>query len=355
MIKITIVVLALWAGVVSTAMAQSNRDTIPPFIGVSVIPSLSWRVVNVNKADGDFLHYNFNQTTLSSYEGSFGFSRIGLRVGLTANVDDNFIGKIQRYGGYLGLKGYWLKLQSGKIEGSVNWTGSLPPGFSNVHNFSNKYYSIDLLKTFKKKRYIDGKWEVDQMENQMGFYWGVGYASLALPVKLSTLTTPGGRENQRFGVPVYDTLLTGKYYTAGFGWDLLRQLCMVGGKYGFIPGMRPMKLAMYVATQDKIGFGTSTLTNHAKEMGEALNPGKIMVNTKSFSTLVHYSLSVGFRYIVVRKPAFLVIAAGYDLEGAAIVNFGGAADTDKDLGYDTNFFYVNHGVSVKVYLSWVGK
>ena len=346
--------LMLLASIACYAFTEKDRDTIPPFIGVSFSPSLKWYAQPLQKADGEFLNYNFRVTSMSSYEGSFGIRRIGARVGLSAQVDDNLIGKIHRYGGYFGLKGYWLKIQGGKIEGNVQWAGALPPGFSSEYHFSNRYFSVEMLKTFKKKRYIDGKWEVDQLENQMGFYWSIGYTTLALPVKVTTLTTPGGKENQRYGVPAYDTLFTGKYYTAGFGFDMLRQLCLVGGKYGLVPGQPPMRFALYASTQDKFGFGPTQLSDHAKEMGEALNPGKTMVNIKGYSAIIHYSLSIGFRYIVVKKPAFVVIAAGYDLEGAALTHMKGAS-TSIDLGYDTNMYYINHGPSFKIFVSWVGR
>lgn len=355
MLKKSLVVLALLAGVICSAIAESKKDTIPPFIGVSYIPSRSWFIHHINTADGDFLKYDFRGTSMSSYEGSFGIKSIGMRFGVSAEVDDNIIGKVQRYGGYLGLKGFWLKLQGGSVAGSVSWLGELPPGFSDYYAFNNKTFSVELLRTFKKKRYIDGEWQANRMENQFGFFWGLGYQSFALPVKVTTLTTPGGRINQQFGVPAYDTNFSGKYYTIGFGFDLLRQLSMSGGKYGVAPGFPPLRFAMYASTQDKFGFGPYQLSDHARAMGEALNPDKIMVDRKGFSYAGLYYLSVGFRYLISAKPVFIILATGYDLEGAAILNFGGAADTSTDLGYDTNLFYVNHGVSVKIYLSWVGR
>jgi hypothetical protein len=355
MLKKLFVVLALCAGVSEFTIAQSKRDTIPPFIGVSYIPTRTWFIHHITSADGDFLKYNFLGTSMSSYEGSFGISSIGMRFGLSAQVDDNIIGKVQRYGGYVGLKGFWIKLQGGSVAGSVNWLGALPPGFSSEYSFNNKTFSVELLKTFKKKRYIDGKWQVDRLESQLGFFGGIGYHSFALPVKVTTLTTPGGRENQQFGIPAYDTNFAGKYYTIGFGFDLLRQLSMSGGRHGIAYGTPPMRFAVYASTQDKFGFGSYQLSDHARVMGEALNPDKIMVDTKGFSFGGFYYLSVGFRYLIYAKPVFIILATGYDLEGAGIINFGGAADTSTDLGYDTNMFYVNHGVSVKVYLSWVGR
>lgn len=225
----------LLAFIAQNALSQSEGYTIPPFLGITFIPSLNWYANNPTTIHNDKLKYNFDQTTLSSYEGSFGIRSIGMRVGLSAQVDDNLIGKIQRYGGYIGLRGFGLKFQGTKMSGSVNWLGQEPPSFTNYHAFSNSHFTVDLLKSFKKKRYIDGEWKLDPLENNMGFYWGIGYTKISLPVLMSTLTTPGGRENQIYGVPAFDTLFMAKYYTLGAGFDMLRQFCLTAGKYPLTP------------------------------------------------------------------------------------------------------------------------
>ena len=90
-----------------------DRDTLPAFITYSYIPVLKW---NVTSGDHLFypkghmfyrelyLDYTFNQNALSSIEGNFGIKRIGLRMGVSVNMDNNLIGKVSKYGGYLGFK-----------------------------------------------------------------------------------------------------------------------------------------------------------------------------------------------------------------------------------------------------------
>lgn len=343
---ITILLVISFAPIIN---AGSGKDTIPTFFGVSYIPALNWNVFNITNDDGKFLKYKFDLNSQSSFEGNFGFQKIGLRLGLSANMEDNLIGKAYKYGGYIGIKNYWLRIQSSKVSGTIYWSGDVPdPAIYHItHNFTNEYFTIDLLKTSRGPN-------KSQYNNSMGFYWGVGYTSMGFPLKISTLTTPGGRENQVFGIPAYDTLFKAKFYTACFGFDLLRQLSMSGGKQGLTPGSAPKRFAMYASTQDKIGLGPGELSNYGESMAEALNPGKTFVGKKGVAALVHYSLSLGFRYYVPVKPVFLVFAAGYDFEGAAVVDYGGAADTNTDLGYDANFFYLNHGVSFKLYISWIG-
>ncbi len=109
-------------------------------------------------------------------------------------------------------------------------------------------------------------------------------------------------------------------------------------------------MAIYAYTQDKIGFGSGKISNFGKEMSEALNPGKTLVGQNVFSTLFQYNQSVGLSYFIRMKPVFLVITTGCDLEGAAIFNFGGAADTNTDLGLK---FYVSQPRSFIQNLSFV--
>lgn len=342
---------------IASSLKASVKDTLPAFIGVSYVPSLNWKVSFINhKTLGKPLSLKFDLSSMSSYEGNFGIRRIGLRLGISAQTENNLIGKAYKWGGYLGFRSFILKLQKSKISGTLIWNKEVDPivfpGFIKSQKFSNEYFNIDLVKVAKKKRYIDGKWVVDQMENQMGFYWGVGYTSIAYPIEISTLVTEGGRENQKFGNPVYDPKYSVKSYNIGFGFDLLRQLCLTGGRYGLNPGQPAMRFGMYASTQDKMGFGPGKITNYGVEMAEALNPGKTVVADKFFNVMVHYSLSLGFRYYVRTGPAAFIFAAGYDFEGAAMVPFGGAADTNKDLGFDFTGAFFNHGVSFKLFVAF---
>lgn len=336
----------------SSALA-TKKDTLPAYIGISYVPSLNWKIGFLDgKTLGNPLKLNFDLASMTSYEGNFGIRKIGVRMGVSAQMENNIIGKIYRWGGYLGYKNMMLRLQTSKISGDLEWSGTLPEGFYGTRNFSNKFFNIDIIRMFNKKRYVDGKWVVVPGENQMGFYWGVGYTSMGYPVQLKTLITKGGRENQKFGVPAYDTLYKVQSYNIQAGFDLLRYLCLTGGRYGIIPGREAMRFAMYASTQDKLGFGPGRLSDYGIRMAEALNPEKIAVTDKLFNVMVHYSLSLGFRYYVRKGMAAYIFALGYDFEGAAMIPFGGAADTDKDLGIDLVHAFFNHGVSFKLYVSF---
>ena len=220
-----------------------KRDTLPSFIGLTYIPALNWSVNNITNNDGKFLHYHFDQNSQTAIEGNTSIRKIGVRLGLSAQIGNNQIDRIYQYSGYIGIKNIWLYFQSSKVSGTYDWTGPIPFGFFAKRNFNSKFLTIDLRKTMKPP-------SKSIHDYYMGWYWGIGYTSMGLPLKMTTLTTPGGRENQIFGKPAYDSLFTARIYSICFGWDLLRQNCLTMGNQGFTPETKPKKFAMYAATQD---------------------------------------------------------------------------------------------------------
>ena len=358
-IIISVLILATLSG---KTIAQSKKDTLPSFIGISYIPELKWRVLAMEDAFPKFmrdkenerpkyLKYNFNMSSQSTIEGSFGIKSIGLRLGLSANIENNLIGKAYKYGGYIGFKSIWLKLSRSQLAGVANWTKTSDIGYLNPFKFSNDYFNIEIIKNSNAYKHMAGG---ASLNITMGTHWGIGYNTFSIPIEFETLTTPGGREHQVFGNPGFDNNYKAKFYTASFGWDMLRQLCLTGGRYSAVPGKPAMRLALYASTQDKVGFGSGEISDYAVSMAQALNPGKTIVKTKGFTFMASFSLSVGLRYYHAFGPVFMVGALAYDFEGIQL-NGGPAADTDKDLGYEYDPLIINHGVSLKLYLSWIKK
>ncbi len=246
-------------------------------------------------------------------------------------------------------------IQSSKIEETLSWKGQLPPGeYFRQIGFQNSYFNIDLLKNFKLKRYVDGEWKSDDVEeNKMGFYWGFGYTSMGFPLEIATLTTKGNpSKDLKFGLPAYDSLYMIKSFNLSAGFDLLRQFCQVGGRYGLIPGRPPMKVALYLSTEDRIGFGPGKLTSYSINMAEDLNPGRTVTSPKFFNTNLHYFLSVGLRYYIKSGPSLMILAVGYDLEGTDFSPSGARVKEKEDLGLDFTGILFNHGVSFKFYLAF---
>lgn len=343
------------------ADSVKKKDTLPSYFGISYIPSLNWKVAFMNhKEIGRPLLLNFDITTMTTIEGNFRIRKIGMKLGIMAQMDNNLIGKFYQWSGYLGYRSFMLKLQNARISGKYDWTGLLPDGmgypvYKSSGNFTSKFFNIDLIKIVKKKRLIDGKWVVEPVESQMGFYWGIGYISLGYPVEISTLVTNSDAQHMKFGIPAFDTLYEVKTYNICGGFDLLRQVCLTGGKYGMDPKKPAMRFAMYASTEDKLGFGKGKLSDYSANMCEALNPGKKLISKTDFIAMVHYNLSVGFRYIIKTKPAAIIIAAGYELDGAMVAPFSSGPENNTELGTDFLNVYYNHGIVVKMYISWFGR
>ena len=148
----------------------SVKDTLPAFVGISYVPSLNWRVGFINhKTLKEPLSLKFNLTSMSTYEGNFGIRQIGLRLGISAQTENNLIGKAYRWGGYLGFRNFILKLQKSKISGTLTWDHYVDPivfpGFIKSQKFSNEYFNIDLVKVSKKSDML--------MENGLLIPWKI--------------------------------------------------------------------------------------------------------------------------------------------------------------------------------------
>ncbi len=304
-----ILALLLLAWVFNQGLNAQDRDTLPAFITYSYIPALKWNVTNLNHLTFPsssklyrelYLDYTFNHNALSSIEGNFGIKRIGLRMGVSVNMDNNLIGKASKYGGYLGYKNFWLRLQIGNISGSLNWTGENVGGFLTTCQFTGKYTNIELLKTSGMYKYWKGG---AQANKPFGTFYGFGYTTLSFPFEFETTVKPVGSEYPLYGTPFYDPNFKTSYYTLLVGWDMLRQLCHTGGKSGFYTNPA-LRFSLYANCNIKFGLGTGTLSDIGVNNAHAQNPGYTLVKTKSFMFWGGQTISAGFRYYYSNRNFF---------------------------------------------------
>lgn len=311
---------------------QSEQRYVPFFVGVSTIPSNGWGVNSVI-GQKQWLKYDFNATSLTTYEGIITGRRIPFKLGVNAQFENNPIGKIHRFAGYLGLKRTTLRIQTGSMQGDARWSGADIPTLPDTFSFDNKYVNIDLLYHPKKVGAFG--------------YIGIGYTSMRLPIQLNTLITSGGRENQDYGAAVFDADFRVKMYSFLFGFDLINtEVFDLQQRKGF---------GVFIATQDKVGFGPGLVSEGAEDAAELMNPGRTSVGRNLFSGLVEYNLSLGPKYSFDIGRAKMIIAAGYEIAGATIFVFGGAASASSELGYDPSFNYWRYGFVFKAYLRFSSK
>ena len=306
---------------------QSEQSFIPFIVGFSTIPSNDWGVNSVI-GQKQWLKYDFETTSLTTYEGTISGKIVPFRLGINAQFENNLVGKLHRFSGFIGSKRTALRIQSGTMRGIANWSGSDVPIYSNKFTFNNKYVDIDFLYYPKKTGTFA--------------YFGLGYTSMKLPIQLNTLVTSGGKVDQKYGIAVYDTCYSTKTYSFLFGFDnLTTQL---------IKSSKKSRLGMFVKTQDKFGVGSALISKNAEKVAELMNPGNKSVGRNHISGLVEYNLALGVKWTNSFNRVNLVLASGYEVAGALLAVFGGAATKPGELGYDPSFNYWRYGFVFKAIL-----
>ncbi|HUX53992.1 MAG TPA: hypothetical protein VMV56_06240 [Williamwhitmania sp.] len=314
-----------------TTSNKTDSQKLLRLVGISYVPSNSWGVNSIIGQE-QWLKYKFSATALTTYEANYSIKKFPLKLGVNAEFENNLIGKAYRFAGYVGIKRIMIRIQTGLIKGTATWTGTPIDGAITEFPFNNRYTNIDLLLLPKKEK--------------SGIqYYGIGYTSLKLPIQVNTLITSGGKENQKYGNAVFDSLYTIKAYSFMFGFDLITSEAMNPGSFkgGF---------GAFAATQDKVGLGMCYMTKEAVERAELVNPGRTAVTSSLFSALVEYNLSAGIKYSHRMGKGIIIAAAGYDFGGAMVANFSGAAVTSTDLGFDPSLFYWHHGFLVRIFAAW---
>jgi len=321
-------------GIIAQENNAEKQSKIPFILGVSWVPSNSWGVSSII-AQKQLLKYDFDATSMTTWEGSITGNKIPLRLGVNVQLEDNFIGKLYKFSGYLGFKKTYLRIQTGKISGNATWTGNVIPNYSPTFPFSYRYTNIDLLLSLGKAK-------------MTGTYIGLGYTSLKVPIQVNTLITQSDQAHQEYGVPVFEKAFSIKAYSLLFGFDLMQSEAIT--KKGMIktkPGF-----GIFAATQDKVGLGMSYLTEESMTKAEEVNPGRNSVGGDLFSALVEYQISVGPKWSANIGKGIFIIGLGYEFSGAMVANFSGAAKKTSDLGYDPSLFYYRHGIIFRSFFSW---
>lgn len=327
----TMALLLIMAISTSAQEVKQETNTLQRLFGVAYVPANKWGVYSIIGQE-QWLKYKFSANALTTYEATFSLPKFPVRLGVNAQVENNLIGKAYKFAGFIGIKKLMLRIQSGKMSGTAEWTGSPIPGAPHTFPFNNKYTNIDLLYLPSGRR------------NNL-FYFGIGYTSLRMPIQVNTLITAGGKENQKYGVAVFDSLYSAKAYSFMFGFDLISSEAQN-------PGAFRGGWGAFAATQDKFGGGMCKMSSDAVARAEAVNPGRKATATSLVSALIEYNLSVGVKYSHRIGKGIIIGAVGYDFGGAMLANFTGAASTSSDLGFDPGIFYLHHGLLFRIYVGW---
>lgn len=233
------------------------------------------------------------------------------------------IGRIEQVLGYLGYKGFILKITYGNLEGTAKWDGNVTYGMPSTFDYKFKFKHYDII----------------YYPEDMGYY-GLGHTAMTIPVRVKFLDTA----LMSYGNPVYDKNYQLSLYSIIIGLDSLSSAirgvdnALTKPYMGFTPWLS------YIA---RFGIGKGTLSDEALQWGMSLNPGKKIIGQKSTVTYIGAELAMGMAYFFTDTAA---LALGYSGSTALLQKWGGEPSDDTELGYDTSFALFNHGPLFRFYI-----
>ncbi|MCD6310996.1 MAG: hypothetical protein J7M11_00840 [Elusimicrobia bacterium] len=290
-----------------------------------------------------FLEYKFAADAFTIYEGALTDSKTGLNLGITAEINDNLVGEINKYSGYLGIKSLMLRMEHGGMKGSAVWTGPSVSSMPARVDFDNSYNNVSLI-------YWIGKAPID--------YIGINYVSFGLPIQIDTMYTNSDKTKQVFGNPVYDENFEAKIYAISFGFDTLVTPLIfpdAAERSEFYKAMeqseQDTKIIPFFSMQDLFGLGYGIVSDEALTFAELANPagGRKAVDGKSLVGYVAMDLSLGLQYSIKNKFA---LGLGYNWAVISLTPFGGGADNNTELGYTYSFHLLRHGPILRAYFAF---
>lgn len=329
-------------------LAKTYFPDISASGGVSLIPYDNWVSGNFNQfmsvvnpiSAGELkklVDIEMDATATTIYEGDLRFRKLGLTAGFKVDVDDNFIGKLNRVMGYLGYQAFSLRLQTSRLRGTLDWNGSAVAGMPDSADFDNRFVTVDLLY-YPQKQGSD-------------FYFGLGYMSYELPTQIECLVVSGATGEIVYGNDVYQPDMKFRTYSFLFGFDTLQSAFMgtpsllnSGDGFGF-----------WAATQDRFGGGMSRISEETETWVETANPGRFLRDNDQIIMMVDYNLTLGVRWTGDLGPVRLGAGAGYNLGGQVIIamssSWGPITRTDQ-VDASPNLYLAHHGVILKLTASW---
>jgi hypothetical protein len=324
----------LWAGLLMVFGVAARADLVEIAGGYSQV-SAKWADDPMNFNDN--LSMDFDNTAFTRVEGTLCEKKFGLSAGVNVDLDNNEIGEVNRITGYLGIKKLYLRMQTGRLRGKATWEGENPAWQEDTVAFDNTFNHVDLIYWLQPKKMATP------------LYFGIGYTSLEMPVEMRTMTTPGGKENQVLGKPVFDPDYSGKFYDLLFGLDTFASSMLY--EDSLEAKMKKKGFAIFFATEDRAGLGQAKVGEDALIAAEELN-GLPPVDDKLLSAWVEYNVSLGLSWTGRLGRAKFSVGAGYEFMGAIAMAMDGGVSSPTELGLDPQAGLMRYGPIFRAYARW---
>ena len=281
------------------------------------------------------LTIDMDQTACTTYEGELFFKKLRLKVGLNIDVDNNLIGRLDRFMGYINYDGFTLRVQTSELRGTALWTGTDLAGMPAAYPFDNPFVSVDLLY-YRQTGGID--------------YFGAGYTSYRLPVQLTILTYSTTEGSVWWAYPqstAYQPDMAFHIYSVLFGLDTHHEALTRTGTFAGMQG-----LAVWMATQDRAGAGLSYISDETRGWIETADSLPLWSATQ-IAMLVDYDLILGAQWVGDLGPVRLGLGLGFEVGGQMVtcVTPKGPVDSTH-VDASPSFYLFHYGPIIKATVSW---
>ena len=289
------------------------------------MPTTSWQGRTAAAQDGGGrLSYVINNSPFTTYEGGFVNTTTGLSLGVSLDVDNNLVGKLNRVMGYVGFHGFFLRVQNATLKGTADWEGKALTGQPLSYSINTTYQNIQLIRG---------------LQDEKEWFWGFGYSTLTLPVQVSVW---GDINRVYTNYDSVDPASQLKIYSLLFGFDTLNWYSLKAND----------GLGFWCFTQDMLGYGSQSVDPTVEQRIKTFYSGRTIPSSLT-TTLIDYTLTIGMKWERRFSSTGWGFGFGYNVHGMLFMsgwNVRGSGDSDLN-AYSTTGLS-GHGPQFKLIASW---
>lgn len=283
-------------------------DYLSSYGSFALLPYNNWASGDWDAWSDEFFGYNtprinqfrvnMEQTASTIYEGGLFFKKLNLGLGATFRTDNNLIGQVYQFMGFLNISVFEARIEFSRLKGTAEWLGKPISGMPNSVDFDNQLLNIDLLYS-----------------SPQGLYFGAGYSSYSLPVQVNCLVWDDSRGSVWWApdASLYQPDMKFSIYSFLLGFDTLHDALFQKGIFGTMPS-----LSIWAWTQDRFGVGYSVISDEAKDVIEEANGGLSLWSANQIAMMVDYNLTLGVQFVKQINRFHLGIGVGYNVGGQTV-------------------------------------
>ena len=293
--------------------------------GAWYMPSTSWSgKTSASRDGGGNLHFKINDSPFTTYEGGLINTNTSLSLGVSIDVDNNLVGRVNRIMGYVGFHGFFLRVQNATLKGTARWEGSGLTGQPSSYSIDSPYQNVQLIRMF---------------DTAKDMFWGFGYSTVTLPQQVSVW---GDKNNVYTNQDSVDPASKIMIYSLIFGADNLNWSSIQHDDgFGF-----------WCFTQDMFGYGNQTVDPAVNQRVKAFYGGR-GIPTSLETSLIDYTLTLGAKWQRKFKSSGVGVGLGYNVHGMYMMSGWNARGSEaNDLNAYTTTFLAGHGPQLKVIGTW---